>query len=101
MASLMTELAQRVAPGVVVIDSPPVLATNEAQVLSRYVGQILMVVRADLTEQRLVKEALALLDRTKPVSAVLNKVESSLISRYYSYYYYGYGTDAKGQGGKA
>ncbi len=84
MTSLMEELAQRVAPGVVVFDSPPVLATNEAQVLSRYVGQIVMVVRADQTEQRLVTEALSLLDRTKPVSAVLNKVESSLISRYYS-----------------
>jgi hypothetical protein len=32
------------------------------------------------------------------VSAVLNKVESSLISRYYSYYYYGYGSDGKGKG---
>jgi receptor protein-tyrosine kinase len=100
MTSLMEELAQRVVPGVVVFDSPPVLATNEAQVLSRYVGQILMVVRADQTEQRLVTEALGLLDRTKPVSAVLNKVESSLISRYYSYYYYGYGSEGKGKGGK-
>ena len=100
MAALMEDLALRVAPGVVVFDSPPVLATNEAQVLSRYVGQILMVVRADVTEQRVVTEALGLLDRTKPVSAVLNKVESSLISRYYSYYYYGYGNDGKGQGAK-
>jgi hypothetical protein len=32
---------------------------------------------------------------------VLNKVESSLISRYYSYYYYGYGKEGKGQGVKA
>lgn len=98
MGYLMEDLARRFAPGVVVFDSPPVLATNEAQVLSRYVGQILMVVRADATEQRVVTEALGLLDRTKPVSAVLNKVESSLISRYYSYYYYGYGKDGKGQG---
>jgi exopolysaccharide/PEP-CTERM locus tyrosine autokinase len=101
MESLMEELARWVAPGVVVFDSPPVLATNVAQVLSRYVGQILMVVRADVTEQRVVTEALGLLDRTKPVSAVLNKVESSLISRYYSYYYYGYGQGGQGQGGKA
>ena len=100
MAALMEDLARRVAPGVVVFDSPPVLATNEAQVLSRYVGQIVMVVRADVTEQRVVTEALGLLDRTKPVSAVLNKVESSLISRYYSYYYYGYGKNGKGQGAK-
>lgn len=71
------------------------LATNEAQVLSRYAGQILMVVMADSTEQRVVTEALALLDRSKPVSAVLNRVEPSLVSRYYNHYYYGYGKDGK------
>jgi receptor protein-tyrosine kinase len=94
MATVMAELSSRASSGVVLIDSPPVLATNEAQVLSRYAGQILMVVMADSTEQRVVTEALALLDRSKPVSAVLNRVEPSLVSRYYSHYYYGYGKDA-------
>jgi len=101
MEGLMRDLGRRVARGVVVFDSPPVLATNDAQVLSRYVGQILMVVRADVTEQRVVTEALGLLDASKPVSAVLNKVENSIISRYYSYYYYGYGQAGNGKGGKA
>jgi len=95
MATVMAELSSRVSPGVVLFDSPPVLATNEAQVLSRYAGQILMVVLADSTEQRVVTEALALLDRSKPVSAVLNRVEPSLVSRYYHHYYYGYGQDRK------
>lgn len=95
MATVMAELSSRVSPGVVLFDSPPILATNEAQVLSRYAGQILMVVMADSTEQRVVTEALALLDRSKPVSAVLNRVEASLISRYYHHYYYGYGQDRK------
>jgi protein-tyrosine kinase len=93
MAEVMAQLSSRITPGVVLFDSPPILATNEAQVLSRYAGQILMVVMADATEQRVVTEALALLDRSKPVSAVLNRVESSLVSRYYSHYYYGYGQD--------
>jgi len=93
MAEVMGQLSSRITPGVVLFDSPPILATNEAQVLSRYAGQILMVVMADATEQRVVTEALALLDRSKPVSAVLNRVESSLVSRYYSHYYYGYGQD--------
>ena len=78
-------------PGVVIVDSPPVLAANEAQVMTRYAGQVLMVVRADSTEQRVLTEALTLIDRTRPVSAVLNRVEPSLVSRYYSHYYYGYG----------
>lgn len=95
MASVMADLSNRTSPGVVLFDSPPILATNEAQVLSRYAGQILMVVMADSTEQRVVTEALALLDRSKPINAVLNRVESSLVSRYYSHYYYGYGRGDK------
>ncbi len=55
-----------------------------------------MVVLADSTEQRVVTEALGLIDRSKPVNAVLNRVESSLVSRYYSHYYYGYGRGKAG-----
>lgn len=91
MQRVMDDLAGRLSPGVVIFDSPPILATNEAQVLSRYAGQVLMVVRADFTEQRVVKEALGLLDKSRPVSALLNRVEPSLVSRYFSHYYYGYG----------
>jgi protein-tyrosine kinase len=91
MTEVIEKLSSRVSPGVVLFDSPPILATNEAQVLSRFAGQVLMVVMADSTEQRVVTEALALLDRSKPVSAILNRVEPSIVSRYYSHYYYGYG----------
>jgi receptor protein-tyrosine kinase len=95
MASVIDGLSRRSTPGVVLFDSPPVPATNEAQVLSRDAGQLPRVVMADSTAQRVVTEALALLDRSKPVSAVLNRVEPSLVSRYYSHYYYGYGQDRK------
>lgn len=88
--AVVEALSARASPGVVIVDSPPVLATNEAQVMSRYAGQVLMVVRADSTEQRVLTEALSLLDHARPVSAVLNRVEPSLVSRYYSHYYYGY-----------
>jgi Mrp family chromosome partitioning ATPase len=101
MNRLLEDMATRYPDRIIIFDSPPLLLTTEARVLATHMGQIVMVVRADVTEQRVVTEALGLLDRTKPVSAVLNKVESSLISRYYSYYYYGYGKNGKGQGGKA
>jgi exopolysaccharide/PEP-CTERM locus tyrosine autokinase len=96
MESVAGELARRMTPGVVVIDSPPILATNEAQVLTRYAGQVLLVVRADATEQRVVTEALSLIDRNRPVSAILNRIEPSLVSRYYNHYYYGYGKGTAG-----
>jgi len=94
MQDVTSELTEWMNRGVVVIDSPPILATNEAQVLTRYAGQVLLVVRADSTEQRVVTEALGLIDRNRPVCAILNRIEPSMISRYYNHYYYGYG---KGQ----
>jgi exopolysaccharide/PEP-CTERM locus tyrosine autokinase len=94
MQAVVDQLCARVSSGVVIVDSPPILATNEAQVITRYAGQVLMVVRADSTEQRVLTEALSLIDKSRPVSAVLNRVEPSLVSRYYSHYYYGYGRSA-------
>lgn len=91
MPQLIQDLGGRVGNGVVILDSPPLLATNEAQAVTRYVGHVLLVVRADRTEQRAVLDALALVDKSAQVSAVLNAVEASLLSKYYGQYYYGYG----------
>ena len=63
MRDLMTEMSNRYSDRVIIMDSPPLLATTEAAVLAHLVGQIVMVVEAERTRQSLVKEALALLDR--------------------------------------
>lgn len=97
MQQVLESLSQRAGQGVVIFDSPPLLATNEAQVASRYAGQVLLVVRADHTEQRAVLDAIALVEKSTPVSAVLNRVEASALSKYYGQYYYGYGY---GNGGR-
>lgn len=91
MPQIIEALSRRVGNGVIILDSPPLLATNEAQAATRYVGQVLLVVRADDTEQRAVLDALALVDKSAPVSAILNRVQASALSRYYGQYYYGYG----------
>jgi Mrp family chromosome partitioning ATPase len=98
MPQLMEALSQRVGRGVVIFDSPPLLATNEAQVATRFAGQVLIVVRADETEQRAVLDAIALVDKDVPVSAVLNRCKPSLLSRYYGQYYYGYSSGSYGHG---
>ena len=90
MPQVIDELSRRVGNGVIIFDSPPLLATNDAQALTRYAGQVLLVVRSDDTEQQAVLDALALVDRTAVVSAVLNRVSPSIVSRYYGQYYYGY-----------
>jgi protein-tyrosine kinase len=89
MPQLMEALSRRVGRGVVIFDSPPLLATNEAQVATRFAGQVLVVVRAEETEQQAVLDAIALIDRDVPINAVLNRCTPSLLSRYYGQYYYG------------
>jgi protein-tyrosine kinase len=89
MPQLIEALSRRVGHGVVIFDSPPLLATNEAQVATRFAGQVLIVVRAEETEQQAVLDAIALVDKDVPTSAVLNRCKPSLISRYYGQYYYG------------
>jgi receptor protein-tyrosine kinase len=98
MPQVINDLSDRVGGGVVILDSPPLLATNEAQAATRYVGHVLMVVRAERTEQQTVMNALALIDKTTPVSAVLNGVEVSFLSKYYGHTYYSYGSKSAHSG---
>jgi protein-tyrosine kinase len=91
MVQFLNDYTRQYPGRVVIFDSSPVLATNEAQVLSRLVGQIVMVVRAGSTPQAQVVEALNLLDRTKSVSCLLNQVEETPSAGYYgANAYYGY-----------
>ena len=91
MPQIFEAMSRRVGNGVIILDSPPLLATNEAQAATRFVGQVLLVVRADDTEQQAVQDAIALVDKSTPIKAVLNRVQASALSRYYGQYYYGYG----------
>jgi receptor protein-tyrosine kinase len=104
MPQVIEQLVRRVGNGVIIVDSPPLLATNDAQAVTRYAGLVLMVVKADVTEQRAVLDALSLVDKSTPVRAVLNQVRPSLVSRYYGQYYYGYDyarSRKKGDGGRS
>lgn len=62
MARFVDEIAKRFADGVVVLDSPPVLARSEATVLARHVGQIVFVVEAERTSKAAIEDALRLLE---------------------------------------
>jgi exopolysaccharide/PEP-CTERM locus tyrosine autokinase len=76
---------------IVLFDSPPVLVTNESEVLSRLVGQIVLVVRAGVTPQAAVLDAIGMLG-DKPIGVVLNQVPREPSAGHYGYGYgYGYG----------
>ena len=89
MSQIVHELASRYNDRIVIFDSPPLLAASEASVLAGLMGQVVMVVEAEKTTQKNFKEALAGLDRDKPIGLVLNKSRTK--PRAGSYYgYYGY-----------
>jgi protein-tyrosine kinase len=103
MEQLITRLAEQDPSRVLILDSPPVLATNEPQVLARMVGQIVLVVEAGRTPQHVVKEAVAALDPARAIGLVLNKSQYSVGGDYYGHYYggyYGYGGEPDNEGNR-
>ena len=91
MEEVMHELATRYEDRLIVLDSPPLMITSEAQALASQVGQIALVVESGKTTEREIQEALELLDQDKAINFILNK---SLYSQTGGYYGggYGYGT---------
>lgn len=75
---------------IVVFDSPPALAASPAAVLAKYVGQALVVARADRTGQRALEDAISLLAACPNIQLLLNAVTFSPSGRRFGTYY-GYG----------
>jgi protein-tyrosine kinase len=83
----LLDLAERNPEQVINIDSAPLLATSEAQVLARIAGQVLMVVRADMTARRAVTDSIALLQKETVLRTVLNQLPSGPFGEQYHYNY--------------
>lgn len=91
MVGLVGDIARRYTDRVVIIDTPPVLASSEPSVIALHVGQALMVVEAEKTSQRAVESALSLLSKCPNINLLLNKSKISVGSEQFgSYSKYGY-----------
>jgi protein-tyrosine kinase len=86
MFEVVSKLGGQDPARIVLFDSAPLLVTTESQALAQFVGQILLVVRADHTPQRVVFDALQTLAEGKSVSLVLNQNLHRLHSGYYEQY---------------
>ena len=89
MERTLNELSTRYADLVIIFDSPPLLPTTEARELATHMGQILMVVGADSTQQHAVKLALTAIEKCDIVLMLLNKAAKTDIGSYGGYYRYG------------
>ncbi len=90
MEQIMNHLASSDAERVVLIDSPPLLLTNESRALAHWVGQVVLVVRAEWTSHQAVLDAIEHLGPDKSVKLVLNQSKVAETA-----YYYGYGDHAE------
>ena len=91
MDEVAARIGARSAHRIALFDSPPLLLTNEARVLASLMGQILLVVRAGVTPQQAVLEAIGYVDEQKPLGLVLNQSKGHAPGSYYGYGAYGYG----------
>lgn len=89
MAGQICEIAKRYPDRLIILDTPPVLATSETAVLALYVGQIIYVVEAQKTSRKLIQEGLRRLSFCNNISIVFNKAQKTvsdvLMSSYHRY----------------
>lgn len=76
---------------ILLIDSPPLLVTSEAGVLTSLAGQVVLVVKASSTPQEAVLRAVDTIAEGTRVSLVLNQADAVREHRYAYYGRYGYG----------
>jgi len=82
---LMQDIAERYPDRIIIIDTPPVLASNEAVVLSGHVGQTVVLVEKDRTSKRQLQRTLEMLEGGRNVGCILNMVPSEETFTGYGY----------------
>jgi exopolysaccharide/PEP-CTERM locus tyrosine autokinase len=83
---VMAQLAGHDSSRVVLFDSAPLLLTTESHALAQIAGQIVIVVRAEQTPQRVLLDAIETIGEDKPVSLVLNQSVREPRGGYYYQY---------------
>lgn len=90
MVNLAKELATRYSNRMVIFDCPPLLGVIETISLSRYVGQVVVVVEHHKSKMANVIEAVSHLDERLAVGFIINKSVNNELSQYGYGYGYGY-----------
>jgi len=88
MADLCKDLSTRYPDRMIVIDTPPVLASSEPATLASYVHQLLMVVAADQTSRHELRKSLEAVASCKNISLLFNKAPRWNEAEYTPYYGY-------------
>jgi exopolysaccharide/PEP-CTERM locus tyrosine autokinase len=85
MRKVMASLCTRSARRVILLDTPPLLVTNEGRALLKIAGQVVLVVRAEVTPRDAIQAAVSLFEPQHAGGVVLNQVLSKAAEGYYQY----------------
>ena len=88
MSALLHELTRRFPDRLIILDSPPCMASSDAATMAPLVGQIVFVVEAYRTQQDEIEAGLSMLSSCSRISLVLNKSEQA--TAHFGSYGYGY-----------
>lgn len=86
-SGVLDRLTEGAPHRMVIFDSPPALAASPAAELAKYVGQALVIARADRTGQSSLEDAIALLSACPNIQLLLNAVRFSPSGRRFGSYY--------------
>jgi Mrp family chromosome partitioning ATPase len=86
-AAVLDRLTEGAPHRMVIFDSPPVLAASPAAELAKYVGQAIVVARADRTGQGALEDAISLLSACPNIELLLNAASFSPSGRRFGSYY--------------
>jgi protein-tyrosine kinase len=93
MRQIVAALCARNPRRILLLDSPPLLITNEGRSLVKIAGQVVLVVRAGETPRHAVQAAIEMIDEKQAGGVILNQVKVGFTEGYYGYGAYGaYGT---------
>ena len=94
MRQIVASLSARNPRRILLLDSPPLLITDEGRALVKIAGQVVLVVRAGETPRHAVQAAIGMFDEKQAGGLILNQVEVGFTEAYYGYA--AYGTTADG-----
>ena len=97
MDEILTKLSESDSNQLIVLDSPPLLLTAESPALAQIAGQVVVVVHAGRTTQRVLNDALSHIREGPAIALVLNQVSVPTGDGYHYYYGFAEGREAGGE----
>ena len=85
--AILDRLTAQAPNRIVIFDSPPALAASPASELAMHVGQAVMVVRADVTGEAALRDAVGILSGCADIKLLLNGTRFSPTGRRFGTYY--------------